>query len=121
MSEQVAPFRTGPDPVGFFTVAKLLAVLVPTLSALLFVHTLVMKGFTSSMIEEKMNGFAVAKIEYDIRRNEVERELTKLEATDVRIDARLSLIEERLRKLESDSQQLRDRQQQVREKLGIKP
>lgn len=108
------------DPVGFFTVAKLVGLLVPTISALLVVHGLVMRGIINQIVDEKMQTIAVARIEYDVRRAEMERALARLESTDIKVGATLQEIDGRLRNLEDEAKLTRERLNQVRARLGMK-
>ena len=111
--------RSAADAVGFFTVAKLLAILVPTLLAAGMLNALVVKGIVNSIVEEKMQAFAVAKIEYDVRRAETDRALLRLEQTDVRVSQQLSDLDTRIRQLDADLRLIRERQDQVRARLHM--
>lgn len=107
------------DPVGFFTVLKLVGVILLVLIPCLGIQAMVFKGFVNSIVEEKMQQFAVAKIEYDVRRADTDRFLARLETTDVQVAQRLQDLDARLRQLDSDLKLIKERQDQVRAKLHL--
>lgn len=98
------------DRVGFFTVMKLIGVMLAVLIPALAVHALVMRGIFNETIDQKISTVAVAKLEYDIRRVEIDKALLRIERND-------GNIEERLRTLEVAISELRERQIEIRKQL----
>jgi hypothetical protein len=110
----------GRDAVGFFTVGKLLFPFVAIMTALLTAHTLVMKSMWTETIDERLTRQTVSRIEYDIRRAELEKAFTKMEFVDAGQTSDVAKLQQRVDELQGELRAIRERQERVMRTLQLK-